>query len=170
MRPLGKKPSDGDDFEAFVHATASALLRSAVLLCGDRHLAEDLVQTTYAKTFAHWDRVRSADSPLAYARTVLLRSYLSHRRKRSAHERPVDAVPETATAGGADDVRRLDLLAALAELSPADRAVVVLRYWEDLSVAQAAAVLGLKETTVRARASRALARLRTRFPELEDRP
>ena len=156
-----------DDFEAFVAETAARLMRTAVLLCRDHHLAEDLTQTTYAKLFASWRRVKASSNPLAYARTTLLRTFLSQRRLRSSTERPSDSLPEAA-APGTDHAQRLDLLAALAELSPDDRAVLVLRYWEDLSVAETAHLLDIKETTCRARASRALARLRTRFPELED--
>jgi RNA polymerase sigma-70 factor (sigma-E family) len=137
-----------------------------VLLCGDPHLAEDLTQTTYAKVFVHWRRVARADDPVAYTRAVLVRTYLSHRRRRSASEVPVDAPPETP--GATDDASlRLDLLAALARLAPADRTVLVLRYWEDLSVARTAELLGIKETTCRARSSRAVARLRTHLPDLE---
>lgn len=157
-----------DGFEAFVAETAGHLMRTAVLLCRDHHLAEDLTQTTYAKLFASWRRVTASTNPLAYARTTLLRTFLSQRRLRSSTERPSDSLPDAA-APATDHPQRLDLLTALAELSPDDRAVLVLRYWEDLSVAETAHLLDIKETTCRARSSRALARLRTRFPELEER-
>lgn len=151
-----------DDFASFVHATGTALYRTALLLCGDHHLAEDLTQTTYAKVFAKWGRVRRSDSPTAYTRTVLLNTFLSHRRLRRSSERPVDRIPEGA-ADGTDPTVRLDLMAALAGLTPADRAVLVLRFWEDRSVEDTASVLGVSPGAVRTRSSRALARLRERL-------
>jgi RNA polymerase sigma-70 factor (sigma-E family) len=152
-------------FEEFVLATGDRMHRSALLLCGDHHLAEDLTQTTYAKVYAAWSTVSAADSPTAYTRTVLLRTFLSHRRLRRSSERPVGELPETA-GDEPDPGLRLDLLAALRRLSPSDRAVLVLRYWEDLSVAHTAHLLGIRESSCRARASRALARLRTHLPDL----
>ena len=161
-----ERMTPAEDFDEFVRATGTRLLRTAVLLCGDPHLAEDLTQTTYAKVYVNWRKVTRADNPVAYTRAMLVRTFLSHRRRRYASEIPIDAPPERP--GSADDVTlRLDLLAALALLAPADRTVLVLRYWEDLSVAQTADLLGIKETTCRARASRALARLRTHLPDLE---
>ncbi len=161
-----ERMTPAEAFDEFVRATGTRLLRTAVLLCGDPHLAEDLTQTTYAKVFVNWRKVTRADNPVAYTRAMLVRTYLSHRRRRSASEIPIDTPPETAQSPD-DATLRLDLLAALALLSPADRTVLVLRYWEDLSVAQTADLLGIKETTCRARASRALTRLRTHIPDLE---
>ena len=112
-------------------------------------------------------RLRSADSPLAYTRKVLLRTFLSHRRLRRSAERPVQAVPET-RAEERDPDDRLDLLAALRRLPPADRAVLVLRYWDDLSVARTAELLGIRENTCRARSFRALAKLRALLPDLTE--
>ncbi len=82
-----------------MHATGDRIHRAALLLCGDHHLAEDLTQTTYAKVYAAWSTVSAADSPLAYTRTVLMRTFLSHRRLRRSAERPVDRLPEAATEG-----------------------------------------------------------------------
>ena len=150
------------EFADFVHATGTQLYRTAVLLCGDHHLAEDLTQTTYAKVFAKWPKVRRADSPTAYARTILLNTFLSHRRLRRSSEQPVERMPE----GRYDDTdpsARLDLLRALASLPARDRAVLVLRYWEDRSVEETAAALGLSAGAVRTRSSRALGRLRERL-------
>jgi RNA polymerase sigma-70 factor (sigma-E family) len=160
--PLGR-----DGFEEFVHATADRVHRAALLMCGDHHLAEDLTQTTYAKVYAHWAKVSSAESPLAYTRTILTRTFLSHRRLRRSGEQPVDEVPDS-SASGPDLAMRIDLLAALRQLPPRDRAVLVLRYWEDLSVATAAEVLGIRESACRNRAARALARLRTLLPHLDE--
>ncbi len=167
MAPRTFVPLGHDGFEEFVHATADRLHRSALLLCGDHHLAEDLTQTTYAKVYAGWAKVSSADSPLAYTRVILMRVFLSHRRLRRSAEQPSDRLPDAAAVG--DDLAlRADLLAALRQLSPRDRAVLVLRYWEDLSVAQTAQVLGIRESACRNRAARALARLRVLLPHLSD--
>ena len=167
---LDRRQTPPESFEAFVHASGDQLYRSAVLLCGDPHLAEDLTQTTYAKVYAAWSRVSAADSPLAYARTTLLRTFLSHRRLRRNSERPTDVLPETTARADHDGGLRLDLLAALRLLPPADRAVLVLRFYEDLGVAETAAVLGIRETTCRSRTKRALDRLRTHLTDLEELP
>lgn len=148
-----------DDFSSFVHATAPQLHRAAVLLTGDHHLAEDLTQATYAKVFVAWRRVSKADSAIAYARTTLLNTYLSHKRLRRNSEQPVEEVRGGETASGDDPELRMDLLAALGTLSARDRAVVVLRYWEDRSVAEVSVDLGMTETAVRTAARRALLRL-----------
>ncbi len=166
-RPGYDATNDPDGFEEFVHVAGDRIHRAAVLLCGDHHLAEDLTQTTFAKVYAAWPTVSTADSPIAYTRKVLLRTFLSHRRLRRSAERPVRAVPETRT-HEPDPGDRLDLLAALRRLPPPDRAVLVLRYWEDLSVARTAELLGIRETTCRARSSRALAKLRALLPDLTD--
>ncbi|SFC79064.1 RNA polymerase sigma-70 factor, sigma-E family [Nocardioides terrae] len=159
-----------DEFADFVRATGTQLHRAALLLTGDHHLAEDLTQATYAKVFASWRRVSAADNPLAYARTTLLNTFLSHRRLRRNSEKPVDlTVGREIAAPGVDHETRLDLLAALAVLSATDRAVVVLRYWEDRSTADVAIDLGMTETAVRTRARRALQRLRPLLDPLSDR-
>ncbi|MGY2876785.1 RNA polymerase sigma-70 factor (sigma-E family) [Marmoricola sp. URHA0025 HA25] len=154
-------------FEAFVHTTGAAMHRTAVLLCGDHHLAEDLTQTTYAKVFASWRRVAAANDPVAYTRQVLVRTFLSHRRLRRSTERPVEVLPESA--GAVEDASlRLDLLTALQGLSADDRAVLVLRFWEDLSVADTARLLGTGEPACRQRTARALTRIRALMPDLEE--
>ena len=153
--------NDADEFADFVRVTGPRLHRSALLLTGDHHLAEDLTQTTYAKVFASWRRVSGADDPLAYTRRTLLNAFLSHRRLRRNSELPVDPTQGREIPAPDDDpTARLDLLDALATLPPHDRAVLVLRYWEDRSVAETAIDLGLTETTVRTRSCRALQRLR----------
>ncbi|GAB4004538.1 sigma-70 family RNA polymerase sigma factor [Nocardioides ultimimeridianus] len=155
-----------DEFTTFVWETGTRLHRAALLLTGDHHLAEDLTQATYAKVFASWRRVRATDNPLGYARTMLLNTYLSHRRLRRNSEQPRDlAAYDAGAVAGPDSADRLDLLAALATLDPLDRAVVVLRYWEDRSVTDVALDLGLTETAVRTRARRALQRLRPHVSE-----
>jgi len=153
--------SDAEEFTEFVRATAPRLHRAALLLTGDHHLTDDLTQATYARVYASWRRVSRADDPLAYARRMLLNTYLSHRRLRRNSELPADPTLGAERPAPEDDrTTRLDLLDALATLPPHDRAVLVLRYWEDRSVADTAHDLGITEGAVRTRSSRALQRLR----------
>jgi RNA polymerase sigma-70 factor (sigma-E family) len=147
-----------DDFADFVRQTGIRLYRTALLLTGDHQLAEDLTQATYTKVFASWRRVRRADNPVGYTHTILLNTFLSHRRLRRNREVPVADFSDTATTPDTDT--RLDLLAALARLSPSDRAVLVARYWEDRSIAQTAGDLRMSEAAVRTRTRRALDRIR----------
>ncbi|MFG2977319.1 SigE family RNA polymerase sigma factor [Streptomyces sp. NPDC048331] len=156
-------PGTGHDFEAFARAGQRKLYRTAYLLCGDADAARDLTQTTLAKLFQHWRRVSAAEYPDAYARTVLTRTFLAERRRRLrdllAHTRADPPTrPEHADL-------RVTLLAALAELPPRARAMVVLRYWEDLSVETVAELLRCSEGTVKSQCSRALTKLRARLGE-----
>ncbi|MFF2073612.1 SigE family RNA polymerase sigma factor [Kitasatospora sp. NPDC058162] len=148
------------EFPDFVAARARHLLRTAFLLTGgDAHLAEDLVQEALGRVFVKWRKISRLDNPSGYAQTVLVNTFLSYRRKRSASERVTDEFPEV----GVDDpdpALRLTLLRALAELPAPDRAVLVLRFWEDRSVEETAAALRLSGTAVRTRSRRALVRLR----------
>ncbi|WP_331767047.1 SigE family RNA polymerase sigma factor [Embleya sp. NBC_00896] len=146
------------DFEAYARARQQQLYRIAYLLCGDTHRAQDLTQTTLTKLFQHWRRASRADNLDAYAKTVLIRTFLSEqrsrRRERELHT-PIAAGP------GADQPEvRIALLAALAELAPKARAMVVLRYWEDQTVESVAAQLRCRPGTVKSTCSRALTRLR----------
>ncbi|WP_338698862.1 SigE family RNA polymerase sigma factor [Streptomyces sp. Q6] len=149
-------------FREFAEARAGQLFRSACLLTsGDTHLAEDLVQETLGRMYVVWGRrTTRLSNPAAYAQTVLIRSFLAHQRRRSAGERPSDELPEATAAGPGDATLRLTLLDALRQLPPKDRAVVVLRYWEDRSIEETADVLHLSSAAVRTRSTRALARLR----------
>ncbi len=151
--------SSDEEFSAFVAARADHLYRQAWLLTGTRVAAEDLVQTALTKAYASWSRVRRADDPVAYVHGVLMKAFLSDRRRRSSGEVPV-AEPRTETDGTPDPtgahVDRLAVVAALAVLSRTDRAVVVLRYWDDRTVAETATALGLSEAAVKNRSLRAL--------------
>ncbi len=144
------------EFEEFARARVGPLYRTAWLLCGDRHHAEDLVQETLANMLKGWGRI---DSPEAYARTALVRTFVSQRRRKSWSERPTDVIPERSQASG-DVELRLALQGALQELLPLDRAVLVLRYFEDRSVEQVALDLGKKPSAITTRTTRALERLR----------
>ena len=153
-----------DEFAEFVTARSPQLYRSAYLLTTSRHGAEDLVQTALAKTYAAWWRVRAANDPVAYVHGVLVKSFLSERRRRSSGEIPVAEPPDHGV-NDADPAERAALMQALAELAPLDRAVVVLRFWEDRSVAQTAVELHLTEAAVKNRSLRALRTLRALISE-----
>ncbi|WP_020116266.1 SigE family RNA polymerase sigma factor [Streptomyces canus] len=156
-----------DRFQEFVRARWSHLVRTAYLLTGDAHHAEDLTQTALAKAYRSWRRVSGSDNPEAYVRRMLVTCNSDRFRKRRVKESLTDAPPERA--GRDEAVARVDergvLMAALAQLPPRQRAVVVMRYWEDLSEAEAAEVLGCSQGTVKSQASKALAKLRT-YPGL----
>ncbi len=161
---MTRSPSD-DEFTALVHATWPSLYRTAYLLVGDRGEAEDLVQTALAKTYASWSKVRDVAAAPGYARTTLVNTATSWFRRRSWNaESPRDVLPERAGPVGDPDDRPL-LIAALATLAPRQRAVVVLRYYEDLSVAETARLLGISDGTVKSQTSDALAHLRTRLDD-----
>lgn len=150
-----------EEYQEFAVNRAAHLYRSACLLTsGDTHLAEDLVQETLGRMYVMWGRITRIDNPAGYAQTVLVRSFLTHRRRRSASERPVGEVPDAALLSGDDPELRLALLGALGRLSPKDRAVVVLRYWEDRSIEETADAMNVSAAAVRTRAVRALAKLR----------
>ena len=150
----------GEDFSAFVMSRWPGLVRLAFGLTGDRWAAEDIAQATLARAFVAWRRVRRADDPDAYLRRILVNTSNRRFRRRRVAEQPGDP-PETAVEGPADLVgERAALLAALRQLPPGQRAVVVLRYWEDLTDTQIGATLGCSPGTVRSQLSRALAKLR----------
>lgn len=151
--------TDRGDFEDFARTRSHELLRAAWLLTGDRHRGEDLAQETLARVYSRWPKVRAADNPAAYARTILTRIYLDSVRRRSSTERPV-ADPPHGQVDPPDSELRQVLVAALRELAPVDRAVVVHRYLLDADVATVARDLSLTENAVRTRASRSLTRIR----------
>lgn len=173
MRSRLKKQRGDEEFVELATARGAHLLRTAYLLTGDWHLAQDLVQEALGKMFVAWRGNGAIDNPAGYVQTVLVRTYVSHRRRRSTGELPHADVPESA-ARELDLALRMTLMESLARLEPRDRAVLVLRYWEDRSVEQTAEALGLSPAAVRNRSSRALARLRDllgpRFVELADGP
>lgn len=150
-------------FEAFVASRGSALLSYAHLLTGQRAAAEDLVQAALARTLVAWPRVRNQDDPEGYVRRTMARLQANAWRSRLRHrEDPVAAVPDTVRVDPADGAldERDAMWAALGALPPRQRAVLVLRFYEDLSEAQIAHVLGCRPGTVKSQAARGLARLR----------
>ena len=163
-------PRTQEEFEEFAVARTPQLYRAAWLMCGDAHRAEDLVQETLAKVYVRWHRRLGGpiEHPVAYAHTTLTRTYISAQRRRSNQETPVDDLPEGVEQGG-DATTTLALRGALAQLAPLDRAVLVMRFLEDVSVADTADALGVSPGAVRNRTLRALDRLRAVLgPSLRD--
>jgi RNA polymerase sigma-70 factor (sigma-E family) len=154
--------AERDAFAALVDARSGRLLRTAYLLTGDWGLAEDLLQTALAKTWLRWQEVQDKGAAEAYVRTTMTRTFATWWRRRWRGEHPTEVLPERV---GTDDpygdvLAQQVLRRALAELPPRQRAIVVLRFYEDLSEPQVAAVRGCSVGTVKSAASRALARLR----------
>ncbi|MGO9901974.1 MAG: SigE family RNA polymerase sigma factor [Solirubrobacteraceae bacterium] len=155
------------DFDQFVAAHVDDLLRTAYLIAWDEAEAEDLVQECLLKVARRWPRVRSMDQPRAYARRILINIATDGARGRARRRIELDPPPPGATERPTDPLAALEthveLVEALAQLPPRQRAVLVLRYFHDLTEAQAAAVLGCSPGTVKSNASRGLARLREVF-------
>jgi RNA polymerase sigma-70 factor (sigma-E family) len=150
---------DEAGFRSFVEANGATLLHAARLLTGDHHRGEDLVQTALTKLYLKWGRI---DAPLPYARRALVNAHIDQTRRKWWGERPTETLPEvvgrdtdTSASDSRDELRRL-----LSGLAPKERAVIVLRYYCDLSEQDTAATLGMPVGTVKSTCSRALARLR----------
>lgn len=152
---------DRDAFERLVATRSQALLRTAYLLTGDAATAEDLLQTALAKMIPRWGRLRDPEAAEAYVRRVMTTTFLKWRRRLWRNEVPFDTLPDAPRPdvfGGVDE--RDVLRRALAALTPRQRAIVVLRFYEDLPEERVAALLGCSVGTVKSTASRALAQLR----------
>jgi RNA polymerase sigma-70 factor (sigma-E family) len=147
-------------FAEYFAARSAAMRSTAYLLCGDWHRAEDLVQIAFTKLYVHWNQVTRHDALDPYVRQVLLRSFIDEgRRARWRRERPQDTpVDRAAPPEPSDD--RVVLMRALAEVPPRQRAVLVLRYWEDMSIDETAAALRCSTGTVKSQAARGLDTLR----------
>jgi RNA polymerase sigma-70 factor (sigma-E family) len=156
-------------FARFVAARERALQRTAWLLTGDWALAEDLVQTSLVRAWPRWERIRRGDDPEIYVRRAMVNTWSTWTRRRWRGERPAADVPERPAAGdmAAEVAVRLAVRGALATLSARQRAVLVLRVYDDLSEAQVAEVLDIPAGTVKSTMSRALAKLRE-DPRLAD--
>jgi RNA polymerase sigma-70 factor (sigma-E family) len=151
-------------FSEYVENRSHALLRTAYLMVGDHQLAQDLLQEALIKTFMAWPRLRNHERVDAYVRRTIVTTSISWRRRRSFHERPSDLLPETPAA---DQVESLEthqvLIGHLRGLPPRQRAAIVLRYYEDLSVAQTAEVMGCSPGAVKTHVSIGLGKLRDRL-------
>ena len=157
------------EFDAFVAGAGSRLLRTAYLLTGDQRAAEDLLQDALLRVWSRWSRVRAAEHPLAYARRVLVTTSVSRwraSRTRTAGERLMAEPPETSTHDAEPD-RDDELWLAVLSLPPRQRAVMVLAYYEDLTDADTADVLGCTIGTVKSQRAKALRSLRVLLAEEE---
>jgi RNA polymerase sigma-70 factor (sigma-E family) len=151
------------DFAAYMQARQPSLLRTAYLLTGDRHTAEDLVQTAFAKLYLSWDRVQRRELVDGYVRRILVNEHSSlWRRPFKRREVVTGDLPETHTVDRHDTGESAALWAFVQTLPRKQRAVIVLRYYEDLSEAETADALGISVGTVKSQASRALAAMRSR--------
>ena len=153
-----------EEFAEFARVMFPRLRRTAFLLCGDWHTAEDLAQTALTKVFVSWRRIRRQDAVHAYTNRTLVNAYLAHRRLKRTGELLTGRFPERAAPDPAPEIRMV-LLDALAALPPRSRAVVVLRYWADLSVEQVADVMGCSPGNVKKLSSRGLDKLRVLLGE-----
>jgi RNA polymerase sigma-70 factor (sigma-E family) len=148
-----------DAFIEFAELSGPRLRRTAFLLCGDWHTAEDLAQTALAKVFVAWRRINHEDAAHVYATRTLVNTYLADRRRRRPVELITDRLPERPVEQYPSE-SRIVVLDALATLPPRARAVIVLRYWSDQSVDQVAALLGCSAGNVKSQTARALDKLR----------
>lgn len=158
--------TDVESYRDYVTTRMDGLRRTAYLLCGNWHTADDLVSTTLVKLYRQWRRVSVMDNRDAYARRVLLRIWLDERRRPWRREHSTSVMPDHVVARGAgveNAAERLTILALLAEVPPRRRAVLVLRYFCDLSVEETAAELGCSPGTVKSQTARALEALRVRM-------
>jgi RNA polymerase sigma-70 factor (sigma-E family) len=162
---VAEHATDDESFDDFVAARGAALWRTAWLLTGDHHRAEDLVQTALGKAWPHWRQVHATGSFEAYTRRIMFTTYLAWWRRKWNGELPSDKLPEGRRDPRADDESRMDLhrdlVVALESLPKGQRAVVVLRYFEDLTEAQTAETLGISIGTVKSQTARALQTLRS---------
>ncbi|MGI5512341.1 SigE family RNA polymerase sigma factor [Streptomyces sp. CA-106131] len=148
------------EFREFAEARQAQLRRSAYLLCGDWHQAQDLTQTALMKLYAAWGRVSRDGNVDAYARTILARTFIDEQRKGGWREEPVSEPPDAPSTVSATPELRLMMQEALTELPPRYRAVLVLRFWEDWTVEQTAHALRVTPGTVKSQSARGLTRLR----------
>jgi RNA polymerase sigma-70 factor (sigma-E family) len=163
---MSRTPTDGE-FAEFVEAAWPGLYRTAYLILGEHQLAEDLVQTTLTKTYASWGKVREPAAAMGYARVVLANTAASWFRRRSwRNEQPTEVLPDGSSAPGETDPSdRPALMEALRRLPPRQRAVVVLRFYDDLGVREVAGALGCSEGTVKSQTHHAMAQLRVLLGE-----
>jgi RNA polymerase sigma-70 factor (sigma-E family) len=156
----GSIDTDGE-FSDYVASRADRVRFTAYLLCGDWHEAEDLAQTAFVKLYLAWNRIDRAESIDAYMRTIVTRSYLNERRRLWRKlERLTSAPPEPLSEPPAGPEQRMVVWSALSKVPRRQRAALVLRYWEDLSVAETAEVLGCSVGNVKSQCSRGLQTLR----------
>ena len=155
---------DEGQFREYVEARMVTLRRSAYLICGDWHMAEDAVAVALAKLYVHWAKASASTNLDAYVRKIVMRSIVDEWRRPWRRESPVEYVVSTESHPPPNEDRLL-LIGALAKMPPRRRAVLVLRYFEDLSVEETAEALGINEGTVKSQTARGLAAMRELLPE-----
>lgn len=154
------KQGEEDRFTDFVRAHSASLFRTAYLLTGDHQRAEDLLQSTLVRVYQRWARIEAMERPVAYARKVLVSQSASWWRRRSSHESPLQLRDEPEWGSGVEVFAEHERVwAAVLTLPPRQRAVMVLRYYEDLSEAEIAVTLGMAPGTVKSHAHQATRRL-----------
>ena len=158
--------TDGDDFTEFVEGSSARLFRTAYAVCGDYQLAEDALQAGLASAYVSWRRVRRADNPEAYVQRIVINQLFAWRRRKSArNEVPRDRLPDSCAVASHEDalVEVDEIWEAVQALPRRQRAVVVLRYVEDMSIDDTAKVLRIRPGTVKSQSSAAFAHLRQRL-------
>jgi RNA polymerase sigma-70 factor (sigma-E family) len=159
-----------DEFTDFVVDHGARLLRTACLLTGDAHLGEDLLQTALGKAYGSWPKVRRADHPVAYVRRLMVNTHLSWLRRLTNTERVLETFPDRPTGDFQSAHAESDeMRSALLGLSPRVRTALVLRYFDDLSENETAALMGCSRSTVNNHVTRGLAALRSQLsPTIAD--
>lgn len=151
------------DFTQYVTARLAGFRRLAFLLCQDWHRADDLVQAAITRLYVHWGRASTVDHPDAYARTILVREFLREQRSGWARRVSLDVTPPDCPSWAPDRDTALDVRTALAALPPRQRATLVLRFYCDFSVEQAAELLGCSAGTVKSQTAKGIGALRARL-------
>ncbi|RJQ76401.1 SigE family RNA polymerase sigma factor [Pseudonocardiaceae bacterium YIM PH 21723] len=154
------RAADREQYTAYVTGALPRLHRIAYLLCGDAHRADDVVQTAITRLFTSWSRARSARNLDAYVRAIVVRSFLNERRMRWSSVQLLDEDPQVAAAPGPDIETREQVRSALVRVPPRQRAVLVLRFLEDLPICEVARLMRCSEGTVKSQTSLGLATLR----------
>lgn len=168
------RADDEAEFRSFAASNMRALRRTAFLLCGDWHHADDVVQNVLTKLYSNWPKIQHRENVGAYVRKMVVRATFERRRRFSWHREVSFAQPpETPTADEPHVEDCVVLLSALAKIPPRQRAVLTLRFWDDLDVAQTASILGCTEGTVKSQTARGLSALRALLADshlMEERP
>jgi RNA polymerase sigma-70 factor (sigma-E family) len=160
-------PTTDEGFVQWAAVRRGRLRRTAYLMCGDWAAADDLVQDALLRVYLKWRRI-AGGNPDAYPRRALTSAFVDDRRRPWRRERPTETLPEAAVGGAEVRIQETPMAAALRQVPPGQRAVLVLRYWEDLSLEQTADALDCSVGNVKAQASRGLVRLRELLSGAED--